>query len=571
MPEIAVNRIANTYLTVVEDANPNKNRIFINTQAYDKTTLAPAWMVGWHWTYNDAYTGTSTQTDWAVLTLSKSTIQCWSNADSQYYASMGYDTYHNSLDLTNYPAKRTWRTVNGRHIYIQAYGDGGVNATDSGYNLHYITGANAETDQAFYWSNWGYHPSHMFYEDITNNRMWGIVKSNANNNRISSWTSYETGLTGYNSWLSATAGYENFFLGVDNAGWPYYVWVGTAANLYNYYQVYKYNPTSTTATQVITNSYRGFNESYRRGLPSNIRRATADRRVFYGTQWDASGVFAPIRYVFDAAAGTVTATNCTMTYPGTDTYATYAERYTLEGAAASSNNSYFSKGYQFTTGGVNYITFWICDMASTFGSSASRWSTDKKRSMLTFTIGSGTGDDVLTYHSKVTFPGVNAMPRNFMAINSEGTHVVVPIAGATRFYSFNPSTGWEQTGSYAAEFRQLGLDSTNRLWGTSRERGFQTIHAITPSTPITVTVVMAAANYTYTGANIATTAAVNAYDSTGARVVASINLTIDGSSMLFTSNSSKNLTVSTSASADTTVNLTISGGGVNNIVASVNF
>jgi hypothetical protein len=163
------------------------------------------------------------------------------------------------------------------------------------------------------------------------------------------------------------------------------------------------------------------------------------------------------------------------------------------------------------------------------------------------------------------------MPRNFMPINAEGTHMVVPIAGATKFFSFNPSTGWGETGTYAAEFRQVGLDSTNRLWGISREKGFHTVHAIVPSTPISVTVNMAAVSYTYTGSNISTTAVVNAYDSTGARIVASINLTIEGSTMLFTSNSSKNLTVSTSASADTTVNLTISGGGVNNIVASVNF
>ena len=158
-----------------------------------------------------------------------------------------------------------------------------------------------------------------------------------------------------------------------------------------------------------------------------------------------------------------------------------------------------------------------------------------------------------------------------MPINSTGTHVVVPVAGLTKFYTFNSGSGWTETSTYPAEFRQLGLDSTNRLWGTSTERGFNTVHMIAPSTPVTVSVVLASPNYTYTGTNITTTATVNAYDSNGNRVVASINLTIEGSTMVFTSNSLKNITLSTSSSAGTSVSLTISGGGINNIIASVNF
>ncbi len=571
MPEIAINKINGSLTPVIEDANPNINTLYINSQGYDKTTLAPLWMRHFHFNASDGFSFGNTNTDEGVMSLTGPTITCWSNADQTFFACFGQDTYHNSLDVTNYPAKRSWRTSTGRHIYMVPYGNGGVITVASGYNAIYITGEYGYIDQSLYYSGFSYYPSHMFYEDVTNNRMWGVVKSESDAHRISTWTSYNTGLTGYSSWPFNTEGYELFFIGVDNAGWPYYCAVGSVANNYNYYQIYKYNPTTTTQTQLITNSYRNLNVNYQRGLPSNIRRATADRRVFYGAHYDASSVFAPIRYVFDAATGNVAATNCTMVYGGSDTYATHAERYTQENATNTNQNTWFMKGYQFTVSGINYITFWICDMASTFGSSGSRWSTDKKRTMLTYTIGSGTGDDVLTYHSKITFPGVNAMPRNFMPINAEGTHMVVPIAGATKFFSFNPSTGWGETGTYAAEFRQVGLDSTNRLWGISREKGFHTVHAIVPSTPISVTVNMAAVSYTYTGNNISTTAVVNAYDSTGARIVASINLTIEGSTMLFTSNSSKNLTVSTSASADTTVNLTISGGGVNNIVASVNF
>jgi hypothetical protein len=571
MPEITVNRFNGAIIPVIEDANPNRNRLFINGQAFDETTLAPYWMQNWHFNSSDTFTVGTTHQDWGMMVLSKHNIQCHATGDTTYYANFIMDTFHCSLDNTNYPAKKLWRTATGKHLYSVPYGDGSYNTADSAlYNYYSIWGDDVLT-QSQYNSGWSGYAGCFLHEDPSNNRMWGLMNNQSDSHRLVTWTAYDSGLTGFTRAFTV-AGYDAFFMGVDNAGWPYICTVGTAgSNLFNYYQVYKYHPSTYAQTQVITNSYRGLNTNFQRAFPSNIRRATADRRVFYSSHFDASSVFAPIRYVFDAATGNVAATNCTMVYGGSDTYATHAERYTLEGASVSNLNTYFMKGYQFTVSGINYITFWICDMASTLGSSGSRWSTDKKRTMLTFTIGSGTGDDVLTYHSKVTFPGVSAMPRNFMPINAEGTHMVVPIAGATRFYSFNPSTGWEQTGSYAVEFRQLGLDSSNRLWGTSREKGFHTVHAITPSTPITITVAMANTSYTYTGNNIATTANINAYDSTGVRVVASVNLTIDGSSMLFTPSNTKNLTITTSASANTTANLVISGGGVNSIVASVNF
>lgn len=574
MPEIAVNRYRSTILPVIEDPNPNKNRIFINAQTFDLNTLAPYWMSNWHFTNDEVFTGINNNTDWGAMLLTKGTIQCWSNGDALYYAINMQDTQHVGLDNANYPARKMWRTAAGNHVISIPPGGAGYNDADSGLTNYFQIYTSEVLNNATYTQS-GAYSSHILHEDTTNNRMWGMLNNNADGTKVQTWTSYNTTVGGL-ARVWDTDGYMAFFLGVDNVGWPYFVFAGTnlqvSTGTQNYFQVYKYNPVSTAGTQLITNSNRGLTtQHYLRGFPSNVRRDTNDRRVFYSCHFDASSVFAPIRYVFDAAAGSVTATNCTMTYQGSDTYATHAERYTAEGASTTGQNSWFMKGHQFTVSGVNYITFWICEMASNYGSSATRWNTAKKRTMLTYTIGSGTGDDVLTFHSKVEFPGITAMPRNFMPINSTGTHVVVPVAGLTKFYTFNSGSGWTETSTYPAEFRQLGLDSTNRLWGTSTERGFHTVHMIAPSTPVTVSVVLASPNYTYTGTNITTTATVNAYDSNGNRVVASINLTIEGSTMVFTSNSLKNITLSTSSSADTSVSLTISGGGINNIIASVNF
>ena len=188
---------------------------------------------------------------------------------------------------------------------------------------------------------------------------------------------------------------------------------------------------------------------------------------------------------------------------------------------------------------------------------------------MTYTIGSGTGDDTLTYHSSYTFPTVNDIPRDFLPINSEGTQVAVPVTLQMRFFSFNTSTGWSPTGTYPYEFRTIGLDQTNRIWGISKEKGNNTLHMITPTLPITINVVMASISYTFTGSNISTSCTVDAYGADGLRLAAAINLAIDGGSMIFASTGTKNIVVNTSASATTTVNLTITGGGINNIIASI--
>jgi hypothetical protein len=258
-----------------------------------------------------------------------------------------------------------------------------------------------------------------------------------------------------------------------------------------------------------------------------------------------------------------------MTYSGANTYATYATRYTTEGTSSYNYYSWHMKPYQFTVDGVNYITFWLTDKFAHTNSGPTRWSTSQKRTMMTYTIGSGTGDDVLTYHSSYTFPTVNDIPRDFMPINATGTQVMAPVTLQMKFFSFNSSTGWAPTGTYPYEFRMVGLDQTNRIWGFSREKAQGVLHMITPTIPVTINVVMASTNFTFTGSNISTSCTVDAYGSDGLRISTSVNLAIDGNTMLFTTNSTKNLTVTTSASASTVVNLTITGGGVNNIIASV--
>ncbi len=567
MPEVAVNRAHERMFAVIEDANLSKNRIFIEGQGYDANTLSPLWMQKYHFNHSELYTYTADDfREWAPMILSKGTDQCWGNADTQHYNSGFIDTRWRSLDFPNFPVRKGWKTAGGKSYY-SIPGRTSVNSGDNYNNIHMVAD-DATLGTSFQSGHFEGAPNQFLFEDVSNNRMWGFFSGRVEIDRVMTWTGYESGTSAGLTRPLDISGYRFFFMGRDDAGFLYFV--GVEHGGYSRYNIYKLNASSAASTTVISNSYRTYNVNYLRSYPSNIRRDSSTRRVFYSSHFEGTyASLSPIRYVWNPSDGSIATSNCTMTYAGSDTYATHAAVYTTEGADGYQRNSWHMQPWQFSVNGTNYITFWLVDRSAAFGSGPSRWSSAAKRTMMTYSIGSGTGDDVLTFHSKVTFSSTSNIPRGLMPMNEAGTQMAVPVVNALRFFTFNANDGWVLTGTYPTEFRMIGLDQSNRLWGASREKGYHTVHVITPSLPITISIVMANSNYTYTGTDISTTAIVNAYNSEGARVVANVSLSVDGNGMIFTSSNSKNTTITTSNSANTTVSVTISGGGLNNIIASV--
>jgi len=569
MPEVAVNRASNSMYAVIEDANLSKNRIFIEGQGYDANTLSPLWMQKYHFNHAESYIYTHDNfVEWGLMILSKGVESCWGNGDSQSYNTGFVDTRWRSLDFPNFPVRRGWKTAGGRSYY-SITGRTNANSGDNFNNIH-IVADDATLGTTYQSGNSEGVPNAFLFEDSSNNRMWGFFSGRPDFDRIMTWTGYESGLNSISRPLDSQW-QRHFFMGRDDSGFLFFVTVRLNDTAhFSRYTISKIHPSSTAVTTVISDSHRSYNNHYMRSYPSNIRRDSATRRVFYSSHFEGTySSLSPIRYVWNPSDGSVAAANCTMTYAGADTFATHAAAYSTEGADYYNRNSWNMQPWQFTVSGTNYITFWIIDRSAAFGSGSSRWSSSGKRTMMTYTIGSGTNDNVLTYHSKVTFASVNDIPRGLMPMNDAGTQMAVPYTGGLRFYTFNTTTGWEMTSTYPTEFRMIGLDQSNRLWGASREKGSHTIHVITPTLPITISVVMADTSYVYTGNSISTTANVNAYNSTGDRVAANVSLTIDGNGMLFTSSNSKNTTLATSNSTNTQVSITISGGGLNNIIASV--
>jgi hypothetical protein len=188
--------------------------------------------------------------------------------------------------------------------------------------------------------------------------------------------------------------------------------------------------------------------------------------------------------------------------------------------------------------------------------------------MMTYLVGSTATnfDNTLTFHSSFTFADNYNMPRDWLPISLDGTQVVAPTFQKTMFMQFSSTSGWYISSIYPYQFETCGLDSQGRLWGVGREVANYSLHLITPSLPTQVSVVMPSQSYTYTGTNIATTASLYAYNSAGNLITATVYLSINGNSMVFTDNGTTAETYTTSALTGTNVNLTITGAGVSTVV-----
>jgi hypothetical protein len=170
----------------------------------------------------------------------------------------------------------------------------------------------------------------------------------------------------------------------------------------------------------------------------------------------------------------------------------------------------------------------------------------------------------LTYFSKIEVP---ATPKNICWLSDDRTIIGIITHSALYIFTFSASNGWTQTGYFPFQFNAVGRDNLGRVWGQDTGPGYGRIHLITLNVPVNIVVTSDASTYYYAGSVNTANLTVNAYSYTGARIATQVKLVIDGGSMTFAGNNLA-LTITTSASADTVVPVTITGGGVANIIAS---
>jgi hypothetical protein len=214
----------------------------------------------------------------------------------------------------------------------------------------------------------------------------------------------------------------------------------------------------------------------------------------------------------------------------------------------------------FVVNSTRYLTFGVLNNVYRKFDDA-----DHKRTWITYEIDAN-DPKRLIYHSNVT---ISATPRGFVWLNDEKTFFGIVTESAFFMYSFNETTGWENSGTVNKQFWAVGRDRSDRIFGVaSHPSNYVEIHLITPSLPIVVNITAENTSYDYQGSVITSYVEVDAVNAEGNRVSTDVTLVIEGSTMTFDDDSTSKV-VTTSNSATVQVPIKITDAGFSRIISSV--
>jgi hypothetical protein len=283
------------------------------------------------------------------------------------------------------------------------------------------------------------------------------------------YTTQDNNTTAYAYFKNTAAASRPFYIqGPLGGGWKYFIgkdstdqfaWivhvdtanaVTSAAGSGSAYYIRKYalqNAAATETTVLAATKPAGALADRIIMTPSNLRIESLTRRVFYSSHYNAT-VLAPMRFVINMEGGTAVATDCILTYPSGTTFTTYSALPTANNYDAFGYNSYWAKPHQFTVGGVNYITF--CSSDKFYYSNTARFPTRLARTWLTFTIGTETSDQYLTFHSAITFESASDFPLSWMPYTQTGEKIVITSTANTAVWTFTPFSWSASNWSYVS-------------------------------------------------------------------------------------------------------------------------
>jgi hypothetical protein len=374
---------------------------------------------------------------------------------------------------------------------------------------------------------------------------------------------------------TATNGYSAQYVGVGSTGQAIILW-NAIGNDYTQI-IYRYNDSANTSTTLYTfnaspsaggtsaggnrgTSYGNTQSKYASSTFTTESEPTIKK--FYIPYLDSNGNYHPLYFTWNTATDVFTRTTAiTVNWGADNTQSTFWAPDTVGGGNQSVNYGWHRGWYNetFEYSGTRYLTFMQLHGAGTYFDQQ-----PKMRTFVTFSIDTAT-PTTLTYHSSVEIP---ATPKNIVWLNDARTVMGIFTFSNFYVYSFNGTT-WALIGTWNNQFVAVGRDDLGRVWAhDSGQFGWGALHLITLNVPTTISVVAPQLTYNYTGTDISSSLTVNAYNQSGQRIVANVKLVIDGGNMTFSGNN-LTTTVTTSSSVNTTVSVTITGGGISNIVASV--
>jgi hypothetical protein len=288
---------------------------------------------------------------------------------------------------------------------------------------------------------------------------------------------------------------------------------------------------------------------------------------YYIPYLDATGKYHPYYTQWNQTIDSFTRfSDITIYYPPGTSQSTYWSHDNLSASSLTQNHGMQRVWYNetFLYNGVRYLIF-----MQLHGAGGVFDSFPLLRTFMTFSISTGSYK-VLTYHSSIVVPST---PKNICWLNDDRTLLAVVAHSFTYIYYFNSTTGFQLTTSFPYQYNAIGRDNLGRVWAhDTGPIGYGRIHLLS-GVPAAINVVSSATTYNYAGTAIPTTFAVDAYDLTGSRMTATVNLSVVGNSLKFTTTSGSttylsSLTVVTNSSTSTVVYGTVVSNGYSNITTT---
>jgi hypothetical protein len=289
-------------------------------------------------------------------------------------------------------------------------------------------------------------------------------------------------------------------------------------------------------------------------------RGTANTKVFYRNYYDSYNNFHPFVITWNT-------TNDTFARETDITCDVLSSVHSdMSGTSLQGSSSTVCEQFNLQTWNGASLRY-ICDMKLD-GRPSAKDSDAAYRTWVTYSVGAS-DPKALTYHSKITMPST---PRSLIWLNDSHTMMGVWFKTTFGIYSWNDTTGWNQTTLLPHKVQNIGRDSLDRIWYIRPSSKYGStkpeLHLLTPTLPVTISVAPENATYTYSGSTITSYINVSAINASGARIASSVKLVIEGSSMTF-SDDSTSKTVTTLTSGDLQVATKVISAGFTNVSASI--
>lgn len=325
--------------------------------------------------------------------------------------------------------------------------------------------------------------------------------------------------------------------------------------------------TSTITTGDRTSTFGGYLARWAsKTFTDTVTNTVTNTVGFYTPLIDSTGKFHPLYFSWDQTKDFITRyTDISVYYPAGTTFSTYWAPDTASASSLSVTFGYQRAWYNETflgNDGRRYLTF-----MQLHGAGGLFDSNILQRTFVTYQISTSSYRS-LTYHSSIAIPST---PKNICWLNDGRTLLAVIAFSATYIYNFNTSTGWVNTVTFPYSFTAIGRDNLGRVWASDTgPTQWGRLHLLS-GVPASVAVVSTASSFNYAGTVIPTSFAVDAYDLTGSRMTATVNLSVAGNSIkLTTSSGSTNYFSTLTVVTNTSTSTTVYGSVISNGYSSIN-